>query len=53
MVDFTNMFGGRGWICPMCGKSLAPWVPECDCKPMPPVPEKTEKEIPSEDNKEN
>lgn len=21
----------EGWICPKCGKVLAPWVPECDC----------------------
>lgn len=21
----------EGWICPKCGKVLAPWVPACDC----------------------
>lgn len=21
----------EGWICPKCGKVLAPWVSECDC----------------------
>ena len=30
----------QGWVCPRCGKSLAPWVRECDCsgeaKVMPP-----------------
>lgn len=20
-----------GWICPRCGRIMAPWVPECDC----------------------
>lgn len=20
-----------GWICPKCGKALAPFIPECDC----------------------
>lgn len=20
-----------GWICPLCGKALAPWVRECGC----------------------
>lgn len=24
----------EGWICPRCGKALAPWVMECDCKPQ-------------------
>lgn len=23
----------EGWICPRCGKALAPGVAECDCKP--------------------
>jgi len=30
----------QGWVCSRCGKSLAPWVRECDCsgeaKVMPP-----------------
>ena len=21
----------RGWVCPICGKALAPWMSECDC----------------------
>lgn len=21
----------EGWVCPKCGKVLAPWVPSCDC----------------------
>ena len=20
-----------GWVCPKCGRALAPWVPECPC----------------------
>lgn len=20
-----------GWICPKCGRALAPWMPECPC----------------------
>ena len=24
-------WGQRGWICPKCGKVLAPWRAECDC----------------------
>lgn len=33
-----------GWICARCGKSLAPWVRECDCltaagDPLIPVPD--------------
>jgi hypothetical protein len=31
-----------GWICPVCGKGLAPWARECDCytgiQPVAPVP---------------
>ena len=26
---------GYGWICPRCGKVLAPDVKECDCRPEP------------------
>lgn len=21
----------QGWICPRCGKVLAPWMSQCDC----------------------
>jgi hypothetical protein len=21
----------KGWICPVCGKGLAPWKESCDC----------------------
>ncbi len=21
----------RGWICPLCGKANAPWLPQCPC----------------------
>lgn len=21
----------EGWVCPRCGKALAPWVAECNC----------------------
>lgn len=21
----------EGWICPKCGRALAPWMPECPC----------------------
>lgn len=24
----------EGWVCPKCGKVLAPWVPSCDCYKM-------------------
>ena len=24
-------WGQMGWICPKCGKALAPWRAECDC----------------------
>ena len=23
--------GQRGWICPVCGSGLAPWVDKCPC----------------------
>lgn len=25
------MIGSQGWICPNCNKSMAPWMPFCDC----------------------
>ena len=28
----NEYFGAQfGWICPKCGKVLAPWMSECDC----------------------
>ena len=27
-------WGQMGWICPKCGKVLAPWRAECDCHKM-------------------
>ena len=24
-------FGEQGWICPVCGRGLAPWVSCCPC----------------------
>lgn len=29
-----------GWICPVCGKGLAPWVKECSCKDYEAMPYK-------------
>lgn len=26
---FSN--GNTGWICPVCGRGLAPWTSECSC----------------------
>jgi hypothetical protein len=26
--DDQNFYG---WLCPRCGKALAPWMSECDC----------------------
>lgn len=26
---FSN--GNTGWICPVCGRGVAPWVSECSC----------------------
>lgn len=29
-----------GWICPLCGKANAPWVPQCHCNsPSCPAPQ--------------
>jgi hypothetical protein len=28
MPNYVNV----GWVCPMCGKSMAPWVSMCPCK---------------------
>ncbi len=25
------MMGLQGWICSNCNKSMAPWMPSCDC----------------------
>lgn len=25
------VIGERGWICPICGRALAPWMSECPC----------------------
>lgn len=25
------LFPNYGWICPVCGKGLSPYVRECDC----------------------
>jgi predicted RNA-binding Zn-ribbon protein involved in translation (DUF1610 family) len=25
-------FGEQGWICPVCGRGLAPWVDYCPCQ---------------------
>lgn len=36
-LGFSFMKKGEnveGWICPKCGKALAPWVRECDCPPL-------------------
>ena len=24
-------WGNHGWICPRCGRGVAPWMPECSC----------------------
>lgn len=26
------MGNNTGWICPVCGRVHAPWVPSCECK---------------------
>jgi hypothetical protein len=25
------MSNNEGWVCPLCGKANAPWVPQCGC----------------------
>lgn len=39
-----------GWVCPKCGRALAPWVMECNChirfEIVPPTPTKWEPERP-------
>ena len=31
-MPLPDSFGKQyGWICPVCGKGLAPWVSECPC----------------------
>ena len=31
-MPLPDSFGKQyGWICPVCGKGLAPWVRECSC----------------------
>ena len=44
-------WGQMGWICPKCGKVLAPWRAECDCHKMTTTTEDL-KEIKSEAVKE-
>lgn len=26
-----NMFAQEGWVCPLCGRVNAPWMPCCSC----------------------
>ena len=37
-------YGQTGWICPKCGKVLAPWMSECDCYLKTTAPAGTESE---------
>ena len=30
----AGSYDAMGWICPICGRGLSPWVPECPhCQP--------------------
>ena len=35
----------EGWICPVCGKGLSPWTPECSCYKT-----QTTSQFPKQDN---
>lgn len=32
---YMQFKGQYGWVCPVCGRVLSPWTPECPCKGNP------------------